>query len=391
MGGKHRIVGPDGKVEKNKAGTAVDGGGHDSAESCQKQAAAINSNESSLRQEFWNPRKWDGSSKVPADALWFKDQGGTVEFAKDGESQTFTMDGYTGAGMPHPFFGMVYISVKGVKFEKKTVGVLREHARDRIVGFGTPARRDGHIVIKNGKFSQVTTDGQEVAGLCAEGFPWECSINIDNAQVVDLLANEKMEVNGAMVKGPAVVFAKSRLREVSFCSLGMDAGTSVAATDGEEEEISIVNHKEGVMPEEKNEEPKVDLDALKAEAKEEGKKELVAHFDALCAAFDRDFAVEMFQAGKSLDEAKMAHYEKVKAELEELKAAKPEAKAEESADELDEPVPTGTPPKEDKPKDLKAAALAIQKERNAGGEKLTLGQAMKLAMKQMGKNSDKEV
>jgi len=348
---------------------------------------------SSPRQEGWEPRKWDGSAKVPASAMWFKDQGGTVEFAKDEDEPKFTMDGYTGAGMPHPWFGMVYIETKGVKFEKKTVGVLREHARDRIVGFGTPSRRNGHIFIKNGTFSQVTADGQEVAGLCAEGYPWECSINIDNAEIVDLAEGKKMTVNGAVVKGPAVVLTKSRLREVSFCSLGMDAGTSVAAADGEYEEISIVENKEGEMPEDKKEEPKVDLDALKAEAKDDGIKEIKAHFDALCAEFDQPFAVEMFQAGKSLDEAKMEHYEKVKGELAELKAAKPEDKPEEKPvdDGREGPIPTGTPPKEDKPKDLKAAALAIQKERNAGGEKLTLGQSMKLAMLQMGHKTDKEV
>lgn len=42
--GKYRIVGPDGKIEKNDAGTAVDGGGHDTMDACRKQAAAINSN-----------------------------------------------------------------------------------------------------------------------------------------------------------------------------------------------------------------------------------------------------------------------------------------------------------------------------------------------------------
>ena len=44
MGGKHRIVGPNGKVETNNAGTALDGGGHPSRAACMKQAAAINSN-----------------------------------------------------------------------------------------------------------------------------------------------------------------------------------------------------------------------------------------------------------------------------------------------------------------------------------------------------------
>lgn len=44
MGGKHRIVGPDGKVETNNAGTALDGGGHATRAACMKQAAAINAN-----------------------------------------------------------------------------------------------------------------------------------------------------------------------------------------------------------------------------------------------------------------------------------------------------------------------------------------------------------
>ena len=42
--GKYRVVGPDGKVETNKGGTAVDGGGHASMDACRKQASAINMN-----------------------------------------------------------------------------------------------------------------------------------------------------------------------------------------------------------------------------------------------------------------------------------------------------------------------------------------------------------
>ena len=42
--GKFRIVDPSGKITKNKAGTAVDGGGHIDRQRAQKQAAAINRN-----------------------------------------------------------------------------------------------------------------------------------------------------------------------------------------------------------------------------------------------------------------------------------------------------------------------------------------------------------
>jgi len=44
INGKHRIVGPDGKIETNNAGTAVDGGGHSSHSACMRQARAINAN-----------------------------------------------------------------------------------------------------------------------------------------------------------------------------------------------------------------------------------------------------------------------------------------------------------------------------------------------------------
>jgi hypothetical protein len=374
MGEKYRIVGPDGKVEKNKEGSAVDGGGHESMDACQKQAGAINSN---IRHEHWNPRKWDGESTVPASALWFRDQGGTVEL-EAGDAPGFKMNAYTGAPMEHPFFGTVIIDSAGVKLGKegkKTI-ILREHARDRVVGFGYAyATKGGSIKVKKGVFSQHSEDGREVAGLLSEGMPLECSINIDNAKIVDLPAGKVKEVNGRTVKGPAVIFAKSRLREVSFCSLGMDAGTSgsIAAAEGEQVEIELVEDKEKEMAEDTKPVEAPDLEKLAADAKEEGKKELVAHFDALSAEFDQDFAVEMFKAGKSLDEAKLLHYEKVKEELAALKAAKPEA----------------VPPKEEKPKDLKATAEAILKARNAAGENLTLGQAMKLALKELGKDSDK--
>lgn len=44
IGGKYRIVGPNGKIETTDGGNAVDGGGHPSEAACLKQAAAINRN-----------------------------------------------------------------------------------------------------------------------------------------------------------------------------------------------------------------------------------------------------------------------------------------------------------------------------------------------------------
>ena len=38
VGKKYRVVGPDGKIEKNKSGTAVDGGGYPVTSSGKKKA-----------------------------------------------------------------------------------------------------------------------------------------------------------------------------------------------------------------------------------------------------------------------------------------------------------------------------------------------------------------
>jgi len=44
IGEKYRVVDPDGSIAKNKAGTAVDGGGHDSKKDAISQVEAINLN-----------------------------------------------------------------------------------------------------------------------------------------------------------------------------------------------------------------------------------------------------------------------------------------------------------------------------------------------------------
>ena len=46
IGKKYRVVDPNGKLTKNKAGTPVDGGGHASKERAQRQATAINISQS---------------------------------------------------------------------------------------------------------------------------------------------------------------------------------------------------------------------------------------------------------------------------------------------------------------------------------------------------------
>ena len=76
----------------------------------------------------------------------------------------------------------------------------------------------------------------EVVGMSKNGFVWQASIGAQiTAQPEFVQAGMKKRVNGRMIEGPVYVARKSRLREISFVSLGADDNTSaVAASDKNE-------------------------------------------------------------------------------------------------------------------------------------------------------------
>lgn len=94
VSGKHRIVGPDGKIETNKAGTALDGGGHSTRAACMKQAAAINAN---LHSNSVVGLFHAGSSFVTAGSRKFSDG--------DVNTQVFKKDMLSVGVYEHPIFG----------------------------------------------------------------------------------------------------------------------------------------------------------------------------------------------------------------------------------------------------------------------------------------------
>jgi len=78
-----RIVDSSGNIEKTIKGNPVDGGGHDSKEACQKQAAAINRNLSNVYDELavWTQKY---INDLPDSAFLYIESGGN----KDGDGKT---------------------------------------------------------------------------------------------------------------------------------------------------------------------------------------------------------------------------------------------------------------------------------------------------------------
>lgn len=140
-------------------------------------------------------------------------------------TRMFAIDAYTGA-VVDTYFGKLVFDVSGMSAKQK-IPVLREHQRDRVVGFGE-ASQEGKVFQVHGKFSESTPDGKECLALADEGYPWQASVGVRPCKVRLLSKNETAEVNGAMLSGPAEIWLKSEVGEVSFVSLGADNNTSIS-------------------------------------------------------------------------------------------------------------------------------------------------------------------
>ena len=140
------------------------------------------------------------------------------------EARRFIIDAYTGAPLDLFFGGRLYIDINGIDANSK-IPILREHVRDRPVGFATPFIEENKFFV-DGRFSEYSADAKEIISLADEGYPWEASIGIWAKAVRQLQADEKMTVNGADITGPATVWTQSKVREVSFVALGADENTA---------------------------------------------------------------------------------------------------------------------------------------------------------------------
>jgi len=175
----------------------------------------------------------------------------TTFAANSGEPiRTFAINAYTGA-VVDAYFGKLVFDVSGMS-AKPRIPILREHARDRIVGFGESSQ-DGKTFSVTGQFSESTPDGKECLSLAAEGYPWQASVGVRPCKVRVLSVKESATVNGQPVTGPAEIWLKSEVGEVSFVSLGADNNTSISVfADSAVEVEAEIESSDEAEPQETN-------------------------------------------------------------------------------------------------------------------------------------------
>ncbi|MFH0825282.1 MAG: hypothetical protein V2B18_21230 [Pseudomonadota bacterium] len=161
------------------------------------------------------------------------------------KNRQFRIEAYTGKAVTS-WWGNFVIDIAGIQTKEK-VPILREHMRDRIVGWSEKTEKSPKAISLAGIFSNATPDGKEVLALADEGFPWQASMGIKPLQIKLLKnADETIEVNGRKFNGPMEIWTKSMLGETSMVAWGADSDTSMTLlSEGEKLSVDIENCIEG--------------------------------------------------------------------------------------------------------------------------------------------------
>lgn len=257
--------------------------------------------------------------EVPASALWFRE---AEAEATVGDDDRFRLRVYSGKPVDHWLFGKVIIDLATLSFKAK-LPVLLEHERSARVGWSDKTTADDQIVCE-GPLMKSTAASQEIRETRAEGYPWEASAGFGApGRIESLSEGTTATVNGQSVEGPIEIWRDVQLREASFVTLGVDQDTGLAAGDSANT-VQVpcpIPFSEGdVMADDTGRDDQGQADDG---TRQEGQTLELQRFKDLKAAFadDPTFAAEQFEANASVDEAKAAYADVVKAKLKASEAA----------------------------------------------------------------------
>lgn len=155
---------------------------------------------------------------------------------------TFKIDAYNGgiinvAG----FYWPVVVDLSGLKAAGKTIPILIDHDISRPLGQAEQISIEASSVKLTGVITGVDPEAQRVVGHAKNGFKWQSSIGAGVYRKEFLEAGATAQVNGQTFTGPLIIARESILREVSVTAVGADPTTSasVAASASPEKDTML--------------------------------------------------------------------------------------------------------------------------------------------------------
>ena len=181
--------------------------------------------------------------------------------AGDGMASTkkFSIEAYTGAAIRQGWSNEpIVIDLEGMKYRQRIPVVMgHDYTLGSILGQATSVRAEGGRLYVEGEILADSDIARQVTALAEKGFAWQASVGADVMRHQKVAAGESVTVNGQTFMGPVRIVKASKLREVSFVTLGADDATSARIAAEEAEEL--------LMAESANETP-AEVNETKVEA-----------------------------------------------------------------------------------------------------------------------------
>lgn len=140
----------------------------------------------------------------------------------------FTIEAYTGAAIRQGWSSEpIVIDLAGMKFNQRIPIVLgHDYSLASILGQATSIRVEGNRLYVEGEILAESELARQVIALADKGFAWQASVGADVMRHQKVAADQQATVNGQVFNGPLRIVKASKLREVSFVTLGADDATS---------------------------------------------------------------------------------------------------------------------------------------------------------------------
>jgi phage major head subunit gpT-like protein/phage head maturation protease len=165
------------------------------------------------------------------------------------QPKKFSIEAYTGSAIRQGWSAEpIVIDLAGMKYKQKIPIVMgHEYTMASILGQATSVRAENGRLYVEGEILADSDLARQVTALAEKGFAWQASVGADVMRHQKVAAGEQVTVNGQTFIGPVRIVKASKLREVSFVTLGADDATSARIAAEEAEEL--------IMAESANETP----------------------------------------------------------------------------------------------------------------------------------------
>jgi len=156
----------------------------------------------------------------------------------------FSIEAYTGAAIRQGWSAEpIVIDLEGMKYRQRIPVVMgHDYTLGSILGQATSVRAEGGRLYVEGEILADSDIARQVTALAEKGFAWQASVGADVMRHQKVAAGESVTVNGQTFMGPVRIVKASRLREVSFVTLGADDATSARIAAEEAEELSMADN-----------------------------------------------------------------------------------------------------------------------------------------------------